>query len=393
MTDIRSVQYTLTCVLSALLCCGACREPTASSPFLTVAAVDIAGARYILGEQRTTPDRCNRPHGDLRCRGQPLLWREGSVTTLADADSGVANFGAAVNADGMVVGARQPEGAAQHATVWQHGDVNDLGTFGGAWAHARAVNDRGEVLVLVGSQTGGAGMTSLVWQDGAVRELGHLGGDETEGYAIGAQGQVVGRSRTQTGEYQAFLWQDGRMTALPPLFTGTGSSSVAVVVNAAGTAAGQCVSGSGTVRAVQWRNGQVEDLGIDSAKQLTVVDINDTGQILIAVTNPSGVPLGYLWHNGMARLIAGDGGQSLEFVGLSAAGEVAGSERREDGSYQAFRWHNDVLERLGTLGGRSSQALAISADGMIVGESNLPAGDLRGFQWDGTMQLLETPTR
>ena len=94
--------------------------------------------------------------------------------------------------------------------------MTDLGTLGGTYSEASAIDDAGQV---AGASTLPNGeVRAVVWQSGAPTSLGTLGG-ATDSYAfdINTAGQVVGEVRFADGSARAFLWQNGTMTDLNDL--------------------------------------------------------------------------------------------------------------------------------------------------------------------------------
>ena len=115
----------------------------------------------------------------------------------------------AVNANGQVVGDSFTTGnASTHAFSWtQAGGMVDLGALGGSRSWAFAVSASGQV---VGASylPGDALYHALSWtQAGGMVDLGTLGGYWSQAYAVNASGQVVGDSYTANGEWHAVLWQ------------------------------------------------------------------------------------------------------------------------------------------------------------------------------------------
>src|SRR5438874_4675200 len=133
----------------------------------------------------------------------------------------------AINNSGEIVGESSTASGELHAFLWQDGTMIDLGTLGGTYSSARGINERGQV---VGSNTIGSGESrAFLWQNGVLTDLGTLGGRSigSTANAINNQGQVVGACGTSTGELHAFLWQDGIMTDLGVL-SGTFSSAQSI---------------------------------------------------------------------------------------------------------------------------------------------------------------------
>jgi probable HAF family extracellular repeat protein len=67
------------------------------------------------------------------------------------------------------------------------------------------------VALAVSGATGSAASGRGRW---AIRDLGTRGGKFSIAYAINERGQVVGTSRTSSGEQHVFLWQGGNMSDL-----------------------------------------------------------------------------------------------------------------------------------------------------------------------------------
>jgi len=91
--------------------------------------------------------------------------------------------------------------------------ITDLGTLGGTYSTAMAINGSGQV---VGYSNTSSGEThAFLWQSGlnsgkgSMIDLGTLGGSYSCPWAINGSGQIVGESTTPSGETRAFLWQLG----------------------------------------------------------------------------------------------------------------------------------------------------------------------------------------
>jgi len=195
-----------------------------------------------------------------------------------------------------------------------------------------------------------------------ITDLGTLGGLASEGFSINDGGQVLGRSQTASGEFHAFLWEDGTMSDLGAFYPRD--------LNNAGQVAGFANS-----HAVLWKEGQLTDLGTLGgawsypAGCSFVFGPIDCGGFSSAPFRPF-----YTW----ARAINDSG----HIIGVSATAS---------GEQHGFVWHMGVMTDLGTLGGAWSEARAINARGQVVGMSQTVSGGAHGFLWEnGTMTDLGT---
>ena len=161
----------------------------------------------------------------------------------------------AVNDLGQVVGTSRTANGERHVFLWANGRMTDLGRIKGEVVLPNVLlNNRGQV---VWSQYG---RNAIMWQHDAVKALG-LKAD-----AINDRGQVVGWRRT-SGRSQAVMWDNGRIRDL-----GTGD---AVAINNRG----QVIVNSGS-KALLWQNAKTSDLGTLGGEFSEACAINERGQII-----------------------------------------------------------------------------------------------------------------
>ena len=110
---------------------------------------------------------------------------------------GAASFAEHLNDAGQVVGTADTAAGQPHAFLWVNGVITDLGTLpGGAASSAAGINARGQVVgvstTAPGQQLRTAGSRAVLWQGGRMIDLGTLGGDFSEATAVNDAGQVAG---------------------------------------------------------------------------------------------------------------------------------------------------------------------------------------------------------
>jgi probable HAF family extracellular repeat protein len=212
-------------------------------------------------------------------------------------------------------------------------------------------------------------------------DLGTLGGNYASASAINDRGQVVGASTTTSGEGHAFLWQDGTMTDLGTL---GGGGSGADAINDEGQIVGMAADPPGGPdiifdqgRGFVWQDGVMRDLGIDFDGQhgAGLAAMNERGQVIVT----TGALDAVLWQNGTQTTV----GAHSEAHGLNDRGEVVGWHSRVDDvpsdgfvPGNAFLWRDGTMTDLGSLKGTQSRAMGINECGQIVGMSGK-----RGVTW------------
>jgi probable HAF family extracellular repeat protein len=140
-----------------------------------------------------------------------------------------------------------------HAFRWQGRTMHDLGTLGGSFSEATALNSRGHTAGMSTSDhvpnpnnidwfgVPFPTIHAALWCRGKAIDLGTLGGPVAEPFAINDHDQVVGWSvLSDNASIDAFLWQDGRMRDLNTLIPANSGWQLlkAVEINARGQIGG-----------------------------------------------------------------------------------------------------------------------------------------------------------
>jgi probable HAF family extracellular repeat protein len=381
---------------------------------------DIAGAQY-------------SPYS-----GSAFAYVGGAVVPLAASlpDTYAYSNARGINDAGMVAGNAQPYiGEAQRGFVYDSGGVHLIGTFGGDWSYAAAINASGAVAgtATLPSNFFDPDRHAYLYQGGTMLDLGTLGGSRSEAYDVNDAGVVVGWSEISSdldsgAPSRPFAYRDGHLVDLGSL---GGDWGYARALNNAGVIVGasDLVTDMGWgYHAFIYLDGHMVDLntlvtGANGWEIIDARDINDAGQILgracrlgtcadvrldlvPAVPEPGSwallsAGLGLLgWRARRRRakpaLVLGvalaltapavlaDPLYTATFLpenftayGIGNDGSVVGSGLDPDSQLRAFVWRDGTTTFLPTLGGPSAWATATNG-GTVVGASL--SGDVtRGF--------------
>ena len=170
---------------------------------------------------------CDLPLQALQFRA--ALWepKKGTMVQLPPFPGDSTSAATGINERGQAIGISgecdQAVGrfSAQHAVLWQQGQVLPLDDLGGtSWHTPMAINQAGDITGfsnppdardLLGEFIAHA----VLWTpEGGIQDLGRLPGDSTsQGLGLNIFRQVVGVSAGPAGS-RAFLWQDGTLVDL-----------------------------------------------------------------------------------------------------------------------------------------------------------------------------------
>lgn len=231
-----------------------------------------------------------------------------------------ATWAKAVNSVGQVAGdgdAPHEGNSGDRAFLYSAGQKT---AFGGAVAHANAINDLGEIV-------GRSSNRALLYSAGKLTDLGTLGGSASEARGINSAGQIVGYSTTTNDEWHAFLYSEGRMRDLGTL---GGTSSDAYALNAQGRIVGRAKTAGGDDHAFLYLEGEMLDLGTLGGDVSEAKAINDQGDIVGLSSTADGRVHAFLYSNGKMTdlntvVLPGSGLELDRANGINNAGQIVGT--------------------------------------------------------------------
>lgn len=308
------------------------------------------------------------------------------LTALAGSDTGSAY---SINNSGQVVGDFQASNSQLHAFVYSAGTFQDLGTFGGAYANASAINQSG---VITGNATLASNpnvIAAYVYQNGQAQALLTPAGMVSSASNINASGQVVGEfgPQSSTTPYHAFLYSGGTMQDLGTL---GGKTSWARGINDAGQVVGVADTADSSPHAFLYGGGQMQDLGTLGGNSSTAFAIDSHGDVVgtsAVITDPPDTYIhqhAFLDSNGVMTDLGTLGTGSSAAYDINENGQIVGASYNGPGvDARAFLYQNGTMYDLNALltsnpGFVVGDALSINDGGQIVGLANMPDGSIHG---------------
>ncbi len=154
---------------------------------------------------------------------QATLWN-GDLATNLDTTGSAISQANAINDSGLAVGnsttihkasSNYSEYQTTHAMLWDGTASTDLGTLGGSYSNATAINNAGQVVGIAATARDATGLATL-WSGATVTSLGTLvGGEYSQANAINNAGLVVGYSSFGSiSNAHATLWDGTKVIDL-----------------------------------------------------------------------------------------------------------------------------------------------------------------------------------
>jgi probable HAF family extracellular repeat protein/autotransporter-associated beta strand protein len=308
---------------------------------------------------------------------------------------------AGVSSGGRVaVVTQRPTGL--RSTVWQTGTTVDIGTLGGttAFAHAVTFNTGSAATQVVGNSTLASGSSrAFLWTQGGtggvagnpqMLNLGTLGGTYSDALAVNASGRVTGFSENASGRDRAFLWNSGTMNdlgATVQLRLGL-TWSYGYGINALNRVVGYGYNDAFDAAVAWFYNGTtVRDLGDLGGGDAYPTALNDSDQIVGYSLTADGFERAFVMTGSTTMRSLGTlGGGASYAQAINNAGQVVGSSFTDSGDtlLRAFVTVSGTMRDLNGFLDTSGQgwileeATGINSAGQIVGVA-FAGGTSRAF--------------
>jgi probable HAF family extracellular repeat protein len=246
------------------------------------------------------------------------IWINGKITLLDpgfkyDWQRHPQSSADAINDHDQVVWSRVSSGAisSSYGYFWEKGGITELGGTEGWGGGARSINNKGQMAgVTENGKSEDHGSDGLVWSDAetpATNLSAKYQWRWSAAHDINDHSDVVGYYTYKDEVYShPFLLSDGVITDVKIPAVSRYATSVAV--NNRRQVIGYWIDGKTTrSKSFFWNKGDIRMVAVPRADSVTVVDINDRGQVVgyARKENAKTNSVGFLWENGHTyRLIS-----------------------------------------------------------------------------------------
>jgi probable HAF family extracellular repeat protein len=263
----------------------------------------------------------------------------------------------------------------------------DIGTLGGPYAFATAINNRQQV---VGQSVDAAEtrITAFLWEGGVMRDLSTAVVRFDLANDINDHGQIVGNGRDADGRILALVWEDGVLTELP--IPAGASYCSPEAINHHGDIVGFCDQ-----QPAQWgvlwpRSGDAVSLGpAPAGVSAGPVDINERGVILLGGVDLASQFRTWVWDKGVVTEVGNVPGGPLWLpTALNNRGQIAGWAGVPASTFAALLQDGVITALPQSTGHRRSGAEGLNDRGEVVGWDSTLTGAVAVMWAGGQMRVL-----
>jgi probable HAF family extracellular repeat protein len=263
--------------------------------------------------------------------------------------------------------------------------IVNMGSLGGTFGYVGAINNSGEVVGGSALATSGT-EHAFLFSHGKMKDLGTLAtGPISQAYGMNDNGEVVGLSGTTESStsqsYSMFVYRHGHMVDLGAVDLSKPFGGAQI--NDHGDIIGMPLAdGDASLD----RDGKFTDLGSLAGLGSAAWGLNNQDEVVgysaISDANSTPVDHAFLYKHGKMIDLGTLGGVASEGIAINNHGEITGDANTASGAVHGFIDNHGHMTDLGTLGGTTTEAFAINDHGDVVGFSAVNATSAHGFLYE-----------